>query len=409
MKFLLDQLEAMKPLFTKGGKLEKLYPLYEAGDTFVFTPADTTRGPTHVRDAIDLKRVMITVVIALLPAFLFGVYNAGHESLRVSQMPDTGFVASMVKGLFIVMPIVIVSYTVGGIWEVLFCVVRKHEVNEGFLVTGLLVPLVLPPTIPLWQVAAGVSFGVVIGKEIFGGTGFNILNPALTARAYLFFAHPKEMSAEVWTVFEKTAENGGETLAGWSGATPLAVASAAGNGGSSVCIDAMAAKGYTLQSMFLGFEGGSIGETGIIPIAVGLVILMLTGLASMRIIVGGMVGLVLGALFLNVIHAINPAGTSSFLALPFWYHFVMGGFFFGVVFMATDPVSAAATDTGKWIYGVLIGFLTVLIRLINPAYPEGVMLSILFMNVMAPLIDYYVVKAHLRRRVNRIRNFSYGH
>jgi len=365
MKFMLEMMEKSAHLFEKGGKFEKLYPLFEAQDTFMFTPADVTKGRTHVRDSVDLKRVMITVVLALLPAFLFGIWNTGHQYTTVNQIEGATFTTDIMWGLRWVMPIVMVSYVVGGLWEVLFCVVRKHEINEGFLVTGLLFPLTLPPTIPLWQVALGITFGVVIGKEIFGGTGFNILNPALTARAFLFFAYPAQISGEVWTVVKDKAS----VLEGWTAATPLGVAALAPNGDSEVIVAELEKAGYTLSSMFHGIEGGSLGETAPIPILIGAAILILTGIGSWRIMVAGCIG---------------------------------------IVFMATDPVSAAATNTGKWIYGIMIGVLTVIIRVTNPAYPEGVMLSILFMNVMAPLIDHYVVQAHIKKRTKYIREFSHA-
>jgi len=405
MKFILHQLEALAPHFEPGGKFEKLYPLFEAGDTFLFSPADTTKGSTHVRDAIDLKRVMIMVVVALIPCTLFGIWNAGQQYLYVNQIDSVlpPFLDAMFHGALIVLPIIIVSYAVGGLWEVLFCVVRKHEINEGFLVTGLLFPLTLPPTIPLWQVAVGISFGVIIGKEIFGGTGFNVLNPALTARAFLFFAYPVQISGDVWTKLV----DGGNQLSGWSSATPLSVASASLPGGADTVLADLSNAKYTFMSMFNGVEGGSIGETAVIPILIGLLILMITGLASWRIIVGGCLGVIATGLLMNGVGLMDE-GFKAFCHLPFWYHFVMGSFLFGIVFMATDPVSAAATTQGKWIYGFMIGFLTVIIRVANPAYAEGVMLSILFMNVMAPLIDWFVVERHIKRRNTKIGEFSYA-
>ena len=401
MKFLLERMEKDAHLFEKGGKFEKLYPLFEAQDTFLFTPSDVTQGKTHVRDSIDLKRVMITVVLALLPCFLFGIWNTGHQYNTVNQIEGATFINDVLMGARFVMPIVMVSYIVGGIWEVLFCVVRKHEINEGFLVTGLLFPLTLPPTIPLWQVAAGITFGVVIGKEIFGGTGFNFLNPALTARAFLFFAYPAQISGEIWTVVTDKAN----TIAGWTAATPLAVAAAAPEGDAKTVVSALQEAGYTMKSMFHGVEGGSIAETAFIPIIVGALILILTRIGSWRIMAGGFVGIAIGGLLMNLLVG---AEIKSFVALPFWYHYVMGSFLFGIVFMATDPVSAAATNMGKWIYGILIGIITVLIRVTNPAYPEGVMLSVLFMNVMAPLIDHYVVQFHIKKRNEHIRKFSHA-
>ena len=400
MKKLREQLEKSKPLFEPGGKLEALFPLYEANDTFLFTPPDVSQGAPHVRDAIDLKRVMIMVVIALLPCLLFGIYNVGYQYNVVNGVGGAGFADHMLKGCRYVLPIVLISYVVGGFWEVLFCIVRKHEINEGFLVTGLLFPLTLPPTIPYWQVAVGISFGVVIGKEIFGGTGFNILNPALTARAFLFFAYPAQIIGDqVWTVVKDKAH----VVEGFTGATPLAVAALVPVGGD--VVSALHEAGFTLRSMFLGLEGGSLAETSLLPILLGALILILTGVGSWRIMAGGVIGLLAMGLVMNLM----PAGQyKGFTQLPLPYHLVIGSFAFGIVFMATDPVSAAATRPGKWIYGILIGALVVLIRVANPAYPEGVMLAILFMNVMAPTIDYFVVRSHIRRRQASLRKFSYA-
>lgn len=399
MKGLLEQLEKSKPLFSPGGKLEKLFPLWEANDTFLFTPPDTTKGEPHVRDAIDIKRVMIMVVLALIPCVLWAMFNAGRQYHVVNMVPDVGFLDHFLRGIVIVMPIILVSYIAGGVWEVLFAIVRKHEINEGFLVTGLLFPLTLPPSIPLWQVAVGMSFGVVIGKEIFGGTGFNVLNPALTARAFLFFAYPVQISGNVWTKIQ----DAGHVVEGFTGATPLAVAAQVPKGGDAVA--ALHEAGFSWGSMALGLEGGSLAETSILPILLGVLILLLAGVVSWRIIVGGALGLAAGGLLMNALPGENFSG---FTQLPFYYHFVAGGFAFGIVFMATDPVSAAATTTGKWIYGLMIGLLTVLIRVANPAYPEGAMLAILFMNVMAPAIDHFVLQAHIRRRENHLRKFSYA-
>jgi Na+-transporting NADH:ubiquinone oxidoreductase subunit B len=400
MKFLKDRMEKLKPLFEPGGKLEKLYPLYEAQDTFLFTPPDTTRGAPHVRDAADLKRVMITVVVALLPCILFAIYNIGRQYNLVNQVDGAGFLSHILIGLRYFLPIVLVSYAVGGFWEVLFATVRKHEINEGFLVTGILFPLTLPPTIPLWQVAIGISFGVVIGKEVFGGTGFNVLNPALTARAFLFFAYPGDIIGDqVWTVLSESATQ----LAGFTGATPLAVAAMVPAGASVTA--ALAEHDFTFGSMALGLEGGSLGETAVLPILLGAAILILSGVGSWRIMAGGTIGLLAMAFLMTLLPAESVKG---FTQIPPHYHLVMGGFAFGIVFMATDPVSAAATNPGKWIYGALIGVLVVLIRVANPAYPGGVMLAILFMNVMAPTIDYFVLKSHIRARNKYLRKFSYA-
>ena len=381
----------VRPLFERGGPLHVLYPIFEAGDTFALTPRDVASGPPHVRDALDIKRTMMMVVIALGPCTLFGMFNAGYMYHAVNGVRDAGWIAHLARGMRIVLPIIFVSYAVGGFWEVLFAIVRKHEINEGFLVTGLLFPLTLPPTIPLWQVAAGITFGIVIGKEIFGGTGFNVLNPALTSRAFLYFAYPAQISGDnVWAVTDPSL-----FPQGYTGATSLAAAKAAPPG--SDVIETLREAGFTLRSMIVGLEPGSIGETSAIAVAIGLVILVLTGIGAWRIIAGGLLGLAAAALTLNTLSAPIRAA-SPHLNLPFHYDLVMGGVFFGIVFMATDPVSAAASNTGKWIYGVLIGVLTVAIRAFNPAFPAGNMLAILFANVMAPLIDQIVLAAHVRRR-----------
>jgi Na+-transporting NADH:ubiquinone oxidoreductase subunit B len=402
--------DGLRPQFEEGGKFEKLYPLFEAQDTFLLTPPDTTKGMTHVRDAVDLKRVMFTVVVALLPCLFWGIFNAGHQYYHYSGL-EAGLFAKMMRGSWIVMPIVITSYAVGGIWEVLFAVVRKHEINEGFLVTGLLFPLTLPPTIDLWQVAIGISFGVVVGKEVFGGTGFNILNPALTARAYLFFAHAKDMTGEVWAQASKTAEG---LVDGVTGATPLGIGAALGSTGENVTAG-LANQGHSFFSMFFGLEPGSIGETAAVPILLGAAILIVSGVGSWRIMAGGTVGLIATGILMNLLpsgEVTGPDGKMVMLTtwtqIPFLYHLVMGSFLFGIVFMATDPVSAASTNLGKWIYGVLIGVVTVLVRVTNPGFPEGVMLAILFMNVMAPIIDFYVVQGHIKKRNQNLRKFSYA-
>lgn len=405
MKALFDFMDKnIGPLFEKGGKFERLYPLWEAGDTFNRTPGDVTPSAPHVRDSIDQKRLMIFVIYALIPCILFGIWNAGNQFNLANQVEDATLTTDILRGATMVLPIIFVSYLVGGLWEVLFAVVRRHEINEGFLVTGMLFPLILPPTLPLWQVAVGVSFGIVIGKEIFGGVGYNILNPALTARAFLFFAYPAQISGDkVWVGTAKTAFDNNpifgtvaENVDGVTMATPLAVAAAVEKGGDAV--QAMADQGFTLFNMTMGNIPGCIGSTSVIAILLGMGFLIMTGIASWRVMLSGIVGCVaMGALF-NVLPLDN-----AFAALPFVYHLAMGGFLFGIVFMATDPVSASATNTGKYIYGFLIGVLTVLIRVANPAYPEGAMLAILFMNVMAPLIDHFVVQGHIKKRTSYAR------
>jgi Na+-transporting NADH:ubiquinone oxidoreductase subunit B len=319
------------------------------------------------------------------------MYNVGFQKLAALGEP-TGIFQCFLHGAWHMLPIVLVSYAVGGVWEVLFAVVRKHEINEGFLVTGMLFPLTCPPTLPLWMVAAGVSFGVVIGKEVFGGTGMNVLNPALTARAFVFFAYPAFMSGDtVWT-----AANPALAVDGWSGATPLAIVAA--SQGTAV-VEALNGAGYTWLDGFLGTMPGSMGEVSALACLVGALILVATGIGSFRVMISMALGGVAGAFLMNAAAGETSAGI---MALPWQYHLVYGGFAFGLVYMATDPVSSAATATGKWIYGFLIGVLAVLIRAVNPAYPEGVMLAILFMNVFAPLVDHFVVRANVRRRLARV-------
>ncbi|HMP73662.1 MAG TPA: NADH:ubiquinone reductase (Na(+)-transporting) subunit B [Kiritimatiellia bacterium] len=404
MKSLLAALDKQRPQYEPGGKLERLKPLFEAQDTFLFTPAERTHTAPHARDAIDMKRTMITVVVALIPAVLFGIWNAGHQYNTVNQIANTGFLADIIQGTLLVMPIIFVSYLVGGLWEVLFAVVRRHPINEGFLISGLLFPLTLPPTIPLWQVAVGISFGIVIGKEIFGGSGFNVLNPALTARAFLFFAYPVQISGDkVWTA----VDSGATTIEGFTGATPLAVAAMVPPGGDVLAALHAADYGehFTWLRLFIGNIGGSIGETSALACLIGAVILIAAGVGSWRIMLGSVLGLIAATSIMNLLPGESYKG---FTQLPFYYHMVIGSFAFGTVFMATDPVSAAASTRGKWIYGFMIGFLAILIRVANPAYPEGMMLAILFMNVMAPLIDHLVVKSHIRNRANYLRKFRHA-
>ncbi len=391
MNFLHTLMEKQRPLFEKGGKLEKYYPLYEAGETILFWTNERTKGGPHVRDGLDTKRFMMMVVVALIPATLFGMYNVGYQHFYALGQQAT-LMEMFAFGAIQVLPIILVSYAVGGLWEVVFAVVRKHEVNEGFLVTGLLFPLTLPPTIPLWQVAMGITFGVVIGKEVFGGTGMNILNPALTARAFVFFAYPAYISGDkVWTAVDTSQK----LVDGYSGATPLLIASNTDAGISSV---GNVLASFSQWDMFLGLIPGSIGETSALMALIGAVVLIITGVGSWQIMASMVVGAVLMAFGLNFMAGPESSGMWT---LPAEYHLIMGGFAFGAVFMATDPVSASQTGTGKWVYGLLIGLLAVLIRTVNPAYPEGVMLAILFMNVFAPLIDHYVVRANIKRRLSR--------
>ena len=393
MKFLRKQLDTVKHHFEKGGKWERFFFAYEAFDTFLFAPNSTTEVKgAQIRDAIDLKRMMMTVVLSMTPCLIFGMWNIGYQHFLATGQTGS-FMDAFVIGLLKTVPIIIVSYAVGLGIEFVFATMRRHPVNEGFLVTGMLIPLVMPADIPLWQVAIATAFAVVIGKEAFGGTGMNVVNIALTARAFLYFAYPSQISGDVWTFL-----GDGKTVAGYSGATPLAVAASSTenvvtdfNSFGSGWADGI----YSLKSMFIGTIPGSIGETSTVMCLIGALILVITGVGSWRIIVSVFAGAYGMGLLLNVL------GTSPFTQLPAHYHLVMGGLAFGAVFMATDPVTAAQTDTGKWFYGLLIGMFTVLVRVFNPAYPEGIMLAILLMNVFAPLIDYFVVSANKKRRLNR--------
>lgn len=385
--------DKMAPLFEKGGKLESLYPLYEAAATIFYSPRYVTARASHVRDAIDLKRIMILVWMAVFPAMFFGWYFVGLQAGQAVGV-ELSFWNNLWIGASIHLPIYLVAFAVGGFWEVLFAVVRKHEVSEGFFVTSILFSLILPPTIPLWQVAIGISFGVVIGKEVFGGTGRNFVNPALAGRAFLYFAYPAQMSGDsVWVakISNQLIWNHGHSNAvglvdGYSGATPLANASAYG-------MEVLKQETRWLDA-FWGNLGGSIGEVSTFAILLGGIFLLITGIASWRIIIGVLTGAIATTLFFNII----GSETNYMFAMPFWWHFVIGGFAFGTVFMATDPVSAAVTNTGRFIFGILIGVMTILIRVVNPAFPEGIMLAILFGNIFAPIIDYFVMNANIKRR-----------
>jgi Na+-transporting NADH:ubiquinone oxidoreductase subunit B len=398
VKILRNFLDSQEKHFEKGGKLEKMYPLYEAIDTFLYTSGSVTKSASHVRDALDLKRMMMMVVYALIPTVLMALYNTGLQAnLEIAKLgsaftegnwqqdvlvwlgvgfdPNNIF-ANAVHGALYFLPVYIVTMSVGGFWEVLFASVRKHEVNEGFLVTGLLFPLILPPDIPYWQVAIGITFGVVIGKEVFGGVGMNILNPALTARAFLFFAYPAEISGDkVWVAVD-----------GVSKATPLAEFA-----------DTAMTTTVSWMDAFIGIIPGSMGETSALACLIGAVILIVSKVGSWRIIVSVLVGMVGMSLILNWIGSdTNP----MFHVTPMW-HLVLGGFAFGAVYMATDPVSASYTEKGKIIYGLFIGILVVLVRVVNPAFPEGMMLAILFMNVFAAIIDKYFINSNIKRRLAR--------
>ncbi len=400
MKRLRRMLDNAEPLFIKGGRYERFHAIYEMVDTLFYSPPDVTRSSPHVRDAIDLKRVMIMVVFAATPAALVGMWNVGFQAntammaMGIEAMPGwretlLGLLAvghdpgslydNLMLGLSYFLPIYIVTMAAGGFWEVLFAGVRNHEVNEGFFVTSFLYALILPATIPLWQVAIGISFGVVIGKEVFGGTGKNVLNPALVGRAFLYFAYPAQISGDaVWTAVD-----------GFSGATALGISAIEGMAG-------IMATGLTWTQAFLGQMQGSLGETSAAACLLGAALLIYTRIASWRIIVGCFAGLIIPVMLVGFIDSDNPM-----IGMPWHWHIVLGGFAFGAVFMATDPVSATQTNTGRWIYGLLIGFLTFVIRVINPAFPEGIMLAILFGNVFAPMIDYFVVRSNVKRRLRR--------
>ena len=380
MNFLRNILDKVGENFHEGGKLEKLYPLYDAIDTILYVPSETASNGPFVRDHVDVKRSMIFVVIALLPCLLFGIYNVGLQGAG-ALASEKSFFELCLSGAIAVLPMYAVVFTVGGLCEGLFAVIRKHEINEGFLVTGMLIPLTMPPTLPLWMLAIATLFGIIIGKEIFGGTGFNIFNPALTARAFVFFAYPTTMSGDkVWA------------LEGMSGATPLLkVASSSGSDPYSLLGD------YSWMEMFMGFIPGSIGETSTLCILIGAIFLIITGIGSWRTMSGVMIGMMFMTLILNQFGQLIES-TNPMLYIPPHYHFVMGSFAFGMVFMATDPVSSAHTKKGMWYYGILIGVMCVIIRAINPAYPEGMMLAILFANAFAPLFDYYVLEANVKRR-----------
>ncbi|MBA4303900.1 MAG: NADH:ubiquinone reductase (Na(+)-transporting) subunit B [Sphingobacteriaceae bacterium] len=377
MKFLKDKVYELRPLFNKGGKYEKFHTVFDGFATFLFTPDHVTHDGTHIKAGIDLKRTMFFVILAMVPALLFGMYNVGHQHF-ISNGEflgyGEGFLDKLIYGSIKVLPIVVVSYGVGLGIEFFIASSKGHAINEGFLVSGMLIPLILPPSIPLWMVAVATAFAVVFAKEVFGGTGMNILNVALTARVFLFFAYPTFMSGDtVWIAEKADAYSGATALANSIAGTP----------------------GFSTSDMIMGFIPGSIGETSKIAILIGAAFLILTGIGSWKIMTSVMLGAgIMGLIF-------NAVGANEFMQVPFYYHFIMGGLLFGAVFMATDPVTAAQTEVGKWWYGLLIGMMAVMIRVFNPAYPEGIMLAILFGNVMAPLIDYFVVQSNIKRRLAR--------
>jgi len=400
MKSLRETIDRLEPHFEKGGKYEKWYALYEAATTILYTPGHVTRSASHVRDSIDLKRIMIFVWACTFPAMFWGMYNIGFQAVDamnaggavylegvrgwVMDLVGASYSKDIFSALFIgalyFIPIYATAFIVGGFWEVLFASIRGHEINEGFFVTSILFALILPPDIPLWQVALGISFGVVMAKEVFGGTGKNFLNPALAGRAFLFFAYPADMSGEVWNVVD-----------GYSGATPLVNAA---QGQLSYIID------QNWWDAFYGLIPGSIGEVSTLMILIGGFLLIYLRIASLRIVLGVFAGMLVTSYLLNWI----ASDSNPMFAMPWYWHLVTGGFAFGMMFMATDPVSAAMTNRGKLYFGFLIGFMCVFIRVLNPAFPEGMMLAILFANLFAPLIDHLVVQANIKRRAKRYAN-----
>lgn len=390
MKLVRNLLDSIKPHFEKGGKLEKLHPAYDAFETFAFVPDHTAQSGAHVRDAIDLKRTMITVVLAMIPCLIFGMWNVGYHHYLALGM-EVDLMKEFLFGLGKVLPIIVVSYGVGLGIEFLFASIRNHQVNEGYLVSGMLIPLIMPVDVPLWMVAVATVFAVVIGKEVFGGTGMNILNPALTARAFLFFAYPTKMSGDqVWV--NTSTEAGQQVVDGFSGATALGDLAVNGT------------QQYSLAEMFLGTIPGSIGETSALACLIGAAVLLYTGIGSWRVMLSVFLG---GAVMAAIFNAVAPYAVSEaqqqFMSIGILEQLCLGGFMFGAVFMATDPVTAAQTNKGKYWYGFFIGLFAIMIRVFNPAYPEGMMLAILLMNVFAPLIDHYVVQANIKRRLKRVK------
>jgi len=390
--------DRIEPHFVKGGRYERYFPMYEMVESFLFTPKTVTTAAPHARSYVDMKRIMTYVVIATIPCILMGLYNVGLQAnTALADFPATGWRAAIIEffgigfnpqnplanfmhGLLYFLPIYITTLVVGGIWEVLFATVRRHEVNEGFLVSSMLYALILPASTPLWQVALGISFGVVIGKEVFGGTGKNFLNPALTGRAFLYFAYPAQMSGDaIWVPVD-----------GFTGATALAVTASDG-------VQALAAQGMSWSSSFIGTIPGSIGETSTLACLIGLAFLLITKIANYRLVLGCLAGMIGFSYLLNLI----GSDSNPMFAMPWYWHLVIGGYAFGLVFMVTEPVSASHTNMGRYIYGALIGVMVVMIRVINPAFPEGMMLAILFGNVFAPLIDHFVVQANIKRRARR--------
>lgn len=406
MKFLEKIVHKHEPKFAKGGKLEKWNPIFESFTTLAFTPAITTKKGSHIRDGVDLKRTMMMVILALVPCLLFGIYNTGHWEM-VAQMGDRSipymdhFWDKVGAGAFVVLPLVVVSYGVGLTVEFIFGVIKGHSLHEGFLVSGMLIPLIMPADVPLWMVAVATIFAVVIGKEIFGGTGMNIVNVALTARAFLFFAYPTSMSGDnVWMAGKEVDGFTGSTalgdLASFTSDKMMVAGTEVAGQTSEAAIDAFQ-NSYSILDSIVGMIPGSIGETSVIACLAGAALLLFTGVGSLRIMLSFAIGGFAGGLLMNAV------GSNPYMDLPAAHHLLIGGFAFGAVFMATDPVTASQTATGKILYGFFGGLLAILIRVLNPAYPEGVMLAILFMNIMAPIIDHYVVQANVKRRLKRLK------
>lgn len=386
MQWLLDFLLKIKPNFEEGQKLHWLYPLYEATETILFSSDEKTSSAPHIRDSIDIKRVMILVVLSLLPCYIFGAINVGYQNSLATGL-DRTWLENLFFGAKIILPIITVTFIAGAFWEILFAIIRKHEISEGFLVTCALIPLTMPPSIPLWQLFIATSFGIVIGKEIFGGVGMNIFNPALTARCFIFFSYPSKISGDmVWLVGPD----------GYSGATALSIPASTKNADAVTLLDEVTKFDYSWFNLASGWIPGSIGETNKFIILIAGIVLMLMKLISWRVMLGGVSGL-LAMSFIGTL--IAPYSDNSMLSIPPHYHLVMGSFAFGLTFMATEPVTGSHTDTGRLFYGFFIGVLTVIIRSINPAYPEGVMLAILLMNAFASLIDYFVVKVNISKRM----------
>jgi len=388
MNWLLEFLLKIKPNFEEGQKLHWLYPVYEATETILFSTDERTSTAPHIRDSVDIKRVMILVVVSLIPCYVFGAMNVGYQNAQALGI-DRTWIENLFYGLRVILPIIAITFITGGLWEILFSVVRKHEVSEGFLVTCALIPLTMPPSIPLWQLSIATTFGIVIGKEIFGGVGMNIFNPALVARAFIFFSYPSKISGDiVWLVGPD----------GYSGATALSVPASTKSGNAVALLDGVTQFDYSWLNLASGWIPGSIGETNKFIILIAALALMLMRLVSWRVILGGVSGL-FAMSYIGML--ISPYSDNSMLSIPPHYHLVMGSFAFGLTFMATEPVTGSHTDTGRLIYGFFIGVLTVIIRSINPAYPEGVMLAILLMNAFASLIDYFVIKVNINRRLRR--------